>query len=232
MITIRRAADRGHVDHGWLDARHSFSFGSYHDPDQMGFRDLRVINEDRIAAGRGFGTHPHRDMEIVTYPVSGALEHRDSMGNGAVLRAGEAQRMTAGRGITHSEFNHSAEETLHLLQIWILPAEKGTEPGWEQKEFPDADKRNVLRPIVAPDGRDGAMTIGQDAVMYASVLDAGRELAHDIPPGRHAWLQVIRGRLELDGHALGPGDGAAIGDERTLRMVAGEETELLLFDLN
>jgi redox-sensitive bicupin YhaK (pirin superfamily) len=231
MISVRRSADRGRFDHGWLDTRHTFSFAGYHDPEHMGFRDLRVINEDTVRPGEGFGTHPHRDMEIMSYVVSGALEHRDSLGNGAVLRPGEVQVMSAGRGVTHSEFNPSRDESGHFLQIWVLPARKGTEPRWDQKEFPLQDRRGVLRPVVSPDGRDGSLTWGQDVTVYASILPAGAALEHAIPAGRHAWIQIVRGALDVGGTRLAAGDGAAVSDEGALNLVAAEETELLLFDL-
>lgn len=231
MITIRRSDERGRFDHGWLDTRHTFSFAAYHDPEHMGFRDLRVINEDVIQPGEGFGTHPHRDMEILSYVTAGALEHRDGLGNGAVLRPGEVQVMTAGRGITHSEFNPSHEEICHLLQIWVLPAERGTEPRWEQKAFPLAERRNRLQLLASPDGREGSLTWGQDAAVGAAILDAGVSLTVPIRDGRHAWIQIVRGTLEVGDARLAAGDGAAVSDEKELTLTASEETELLFFDL-
>jgi hypothetical protein len=199
MITVRKAKDRGHADHGWLDSFHTFSFADYYDPRQMGFRALRVINEDRVAAGMGFGTHPHRDMEIVSYVLSGAIQHRDSLGNGEVLRPGEVQRMTAGTGVTHSEFNPSKSEPLHFFQIWIQPNRRGLTPGYEQKPFPAEERRGKLRLVVDPDGHDGALRIHQDARIYASLLQAGESVAHPLAAGRGAWVQVARGALEIDG---------------------------------
>jgi len=231
MITVRKSGDRGHFDHGWLDTRHTFSFARYRDPDHMGFRDLRVINEDVIRPGGGFGTHPHRDMEIISYVVSGALEHRDSMGNGAVLRPGEVQAMSAGRGITHSEFNPSDTEPGHFLQIWILPREKGADPVWDQKAFPADERRGRLRPVASPDGREGSLRVGQDVTVYASLLPAGASLRHDLTPGRHGWVQVVRGAVDLNGTALAVGDGAAVSDETRLALAATGDSELLVFDL-
>ena len=231
MIRKRPAGERGHADHGWLDTWHTFSFAHYHDPAHMGFRALRVINDDVVRAGQGFGTHGHRDMEIVTYVVSGALEHRDSLGTGSVLHPGDVQRMTAGRGVTHSEFNHAADADLRLLQIWILPERAGLEPGYEERHFPPADKRGRLRLLVDPDGADGALRIHQDARLYASILAPGERVAHDLAPGRHAWVQVVSGRLEVNGAALGPGDGAAVSDTARLDFAGVDEAEFLVFDL-
>jgi redox-sensitive bicupin YhaK (pirin superfamily) len=231
MIRHRPARERGHADHGWLRTRHTFSFADYHDPAHMGFRALRVINDDIIAAGQGFGTHGHRDMEIVTYIVEGELEHRDSLGTGSVLRPGDVQRMSAGRGVRHSEFNHSPSQDLRLLQIWLLPARGGDEPGYEERHFPAADKQGRLRLIVAPDGAEGALRIGQDARIHACVLAPGQEVAHEPAPGRHAWIQVVRGSLDLNGLVLGAGDGAAVSDEARLALRGLEEAEFLLFDL-
>jgi redox-sensitive bicupin YhaK (pirin superfamily) len=230
MITIRKAAERGHFDFGWLDTYHTFSFGDYYDPEFMGFRSLRVINEDRVAPRTGFPTHGHRDMEIITYILEGALEHRDSMGNGSVIRPGEVQRMTAGTGVTHSEAN-SSEDPVHLLQIWILPNARGLKPGYEQKTFTDDEKRNRLRLVASADSRDGSVTINQDASIYASVLDAGREAIHRLAPNRNAWVQVARGKIAINGNDLNQGDGAAISDEPAIAIVASEPAELLLFDL-
>jgi quercetin 2,3-dioxygenase len=231
MITLRRAEERGHFNFGWLDTYHTFSFDQYYDPRFMGFRALRVINEDRVAAGRGFPTHPHRDMEIITYVLEGALEHKDSMGNGSMIRPGEVQRMSAGTGITHSERNGSASEPVHLLQIWILPGRQGIEPGYEQKMYGDEEKLGVLRLIASEDGRDGSVRIHQDARIYATLLDAGQEIAYELPAERHAWLQVARGGVTLNGQTLKQGDGAAVSEEQSLRIVGDEAAELLLFDL-
>ena len=231
MIQLRKAADRGHFNHGWLDTYHTFSFGDYNDPDHDHFRALRVMNEDRVEPGMGFGTHPHRDMEIVTYVLSGALEHRDSMGNGEVLRPGEFQRMSAGTGITHSEFNPSAAEPVHLYQIWLFPERKGIEPSYEQKRFPDEERHNRLRLVASRDAAEGALRIHQDARIFLSRIDAGRELSHELPAGRHAWLQVLRGESSLNGHDLQAGDGAAVSDEERLTIGATEDAEIMLFDL-
>jgi redox-sensitive bicupin YhaK (pirin superfamily) len=230
MITIRKAAERGHFDFGWLDTYHTFSFGDYYDPEFMGFRSLRVINEDRVAPRTGFPTHGHRDMEIITYVLEGALEHRDSIGNGSVIRPGEVQRMTAGTGVTHSEAN-SSEDPVHLLQIWILPNARGLKPGYEQKTFTDDEKRDRLRLVASADGRDGSVTINQDASIYASVLAAGREVIHQLAPNRNAWVQVARGRIEINGNDLNQSDGAAISGETAIAIAASEPAELLLFDL-
>jgi redox-sensitive bicupin YhaK (pirin superfamily) len=231
MITIRRAEDRGHFDHGWLETYHSFSFAGYYDPRHMGFRSLRVINEDWVQPGRGFGTHPHRDMEIITYVLEGALEHKDSTGGGGVIRPGEVQYMCAGTGVTHSEFNHSRTEPVHLLQIWIEPAKEGLEPGYDQKTFDRETVRGRLTLIASPDGAEQSLSINQDARVYASVLEKGQQLSHDLAPGRHAWLQVARGRVQVNGQRLAAGDGAAVSDESRLSVTAEEPAELLLFDL-
>ncbi len=231
MLTIRKANDRGHFDFGWLDTRHSFSFGEYSDPRHMGFRALRVINEDIVRGGGGFGTHPHRDMEIVTYVLAGALAHKDSMGNGSVIRPDEVQRMSAGTGVTHSEHNASASEPVHLLQIWLLPATTGTAPSYEQRTFGRDEKLGRLRLVGAPDGRDGAVTIHQDVALYASVLDPGMRVTHALAPGRHAWVQMVRGRARVTDSPLAAGDGAALSDERAVEVRAETESELLLFDL-
>jgi redox-sensitive bicupin YhaK (pirin superfamily) len=231
MIKVRKANERGHFDFGWLDTYHTFSFGDYYDPSHMGFRSLRVINEDIVAAGRGFPRHGHRDMEIFTYILKGALQHRDSMGNGSIIRPGDVQRMSAGTGVTHSESNPSSDEPVHLLQIWILPAKEGIEPDYEEKKFPDEEKLNKLRLIISPDGEDGAVKINQDARVYASVFKEGHELAHQLESGRHAWLQVAAGSIALNGVELKQGDGAAISDESNLRFTTGDQSEILLFDL-
>jgi redox-sensitive bicupin YhaK (pirin superfamily) len=231
MITIRKSNERGHFDHGWLDTYHTFSFDQYYDPAQVHFRSLRVINEDRVAAAHGFPMHSHRDMEIITYILSGALEHRDSMGNGSVIRPGDVQRMTAGTGVSHSEFNPSRSETCHLLQIWITPNARNLSPSYEQKAFSDDERHGTLRLIAAPGGEDGAVTINQDARVYASLLDAGQTIAQRIDPGRHVWLQLARGGLKVNGADLGAGDGAGINNESRVEISAAEASEFLLFDL-
>jgi redox-sensitive bicupin YhaK (pirin superfamily) len=231
MITLRRAGDRGHFDHGWLDTRHTFSFAGYHDPAHMGFRSLRVVNEDRVQPGRGFPTHAHQDMEILTWVVAGALEHKDSLGNGSVIRPGDAQRMTAGTGVTHSEYNPSRTDPVHFLQIWILPARRALPPGYEQRAFAASERRGRLRPIASADARDGSVTVHQDVSVYATVLDPGSRVTHDLGAGRHAWVQVVRGALLANDVRLEAGDGAAVSDQRTLAVIAAEETEALLFDL-
>ncbi len=231
MITARPAAERGRGEHGWLDTRHTFSFADYHDPAHMGFRALRVINEDRVQPGAGFPPHSHRDMEIVSYVLEGALQHRDSLGTGSVIRPGDAQRMTAGTGVTHSEFNASADELVHFLQIWIVPRARGLRPGYEQKTFPETEKRNVWRVIAADDGRDGAVTIHQDVRLFVTLLDAGHTVRHALAPGRHAWVQVARGGVTLDGVALEAGDGAAVSDADAVTLTATTAAEALLFDL-
>jgi quercetin 2,3-dioxygenase len=231
MLHLRPALERGHFDHGWLDTHHTFSFADYHDAAHMGFRSLRVINEDRVAPGQGFGMHGHRDMEIVTVVLEGALEHRDSFGNGAVLRPGELQRMSAGAGIRHSEFNPSATEPVHLFQIWLLPNQKNLPPSYEQKPFSDADRHNRLRLVAAPDGRDGALTIHQDAELYLASLTDGVSVSHPLAPGRAAWLQVLRGAIRVNGAALQPSDGVAITDESAVTIEAASAAEVLVFDL-
>ena len=231
MIRIRKAHERGHADHGWLDTYHTFSFADYYDPAHMGFRSLRVINDDRVAPGQGFGMHGHRDMEIVTYVLDGALEHRDSMGNGAVLRPGELQHMTAGTGVRHSEFNPSDREAVHLYQIWLLPERRGLEPSYEQKAFPEEERRATLRLVASPTGEHGSLTIRQDARLYLSTLRAGETVAHTLEPGRHAWLQVLRGRAALNGHPLSAGDGAAVSGEERLDIGHQDDAEVMLFDL-
>ena len=230
MIRVRKAEERGYFDHGWLKTYHTFSFADYHDPEHMGFRALRVMNEDRVSPGRGFGEHPHRDMEIVTYVLAGALEHRDSLGNGEVLRPGEFQRMSAGTGIRHSEFNPSDSETVHLYQIWLLPRETGLRPGYEQKAFPEDERRGTLRLVASPNGEAGSLTIQQDARIYLSLLDAQQSVSHSFA-GEHGWLQVLRGEVQLDDLALKVGDGAAISAEPRIDVTAAENAEILLFDL-
>ena len=231
MITVRRSGDRGHFDHGWLDTRHTFSFADYRDPAHMGFRSLRVINEDRVQPGQGFGKHPHRDMEIVSYVVSGALAHEDSMGNGSAIRPGEVQRMSAGTGVVHGEFNHSRTEPVHFLQIWILPASQGLPPGYEQKRFPDEEKRGRLRLVASPDGAGGSVTVHQDARLYAALLAPGQAVTHPLAQGRHAWVQVIRGEVEASGERLAAGDGAAVSGEPSLSLRGVQDAEVLVFDL-
>jgi redox-sensitive bicupin YhaK (pirin superfamily) len=231
MLQVRRANDRGHADHGWLDTWHTFSFASYRDPAHMGFRALRVMNEDVVQPGQGFGTHPHNDMEIVTYVLSGALEHRDSMGNGEVLRPGEFQRMSAGTGITHSEFNPSGTEPVHLYQIWLFPERKGIEPSYEQKAFDPAERHNRLRLVASRDAAEGSLRINQDARIYLASLDPGTAVTHELQPGRHGWLQLLRGSAAVNGQALATSDGAAISNETRLTVAAGEPAEIMLFDL-
>ena len=231
MITVRNSADRGSVNLGWLDSKHTFSFGDYHDPDHMGFGRLRVINDDHVEPGQGFGTHPHRDMEIISYIIDGALEHKDSMGNGSVMRTNDVQRMTAGTGSTHSEFNHSDDERVHFLQIWIEPEKNSLEPGYEQKSFSHDEKLDLLRLVVSHDGRQGSLRMNQDADLYASVLSAGTELAHTFEAGRRGWIQVVRGDLRVNGETLGTGDGAAIEDVKILSFQSDGGAEFLLFDL-
>jgi redox-sensitive bicupin YhaK (pirin superfamily) len=232
MLQMRRSAERGHFDHGWLDTFHSFSFADYFDPDHMGFRSLRVINEDRIAGGRGFGMHPHRDMEIVTYVLAGSLQHRDSLGNGAVLRAGELQRITAGRGILHSEFNPNPGETVHLYQIWLLPRSRGLEPSYEEKKFDPAGRQGQFQLVADPEGQSGALHIQQDARIYLADLQPNQEIGHSLAPGRHAWLQVLRGKVQVGPHHLQAGDGVAFSQEPQVRVTAPEHAEVLLFDLS
>jgi len=231
MISVRKAADRGSVDFGWLDSRHTFSFGSYYDPQHMGYGNLRVINEDRVQPGQGFGTHGHRDMEIISYVISGSLEHRDSMGNGSVIRPGDVQRMSAGTGVQHSEYNHSGTDPVHFLQIWILPERNGLAPGYEQKHFAIDDRRNRLRLVAARDGRDGSLVVHQDVDLYAAVLADGSRVEHRLAPGRKAWVQVVAGSLDIGDARLDAGDGAAIAGTERLALTASGETEFLLFDM-
>jgi redox-sensitive bicupin YhaK (pirin superfamily) len=230
MIKIRRSDERGHANHGWLDTYHTFSFADYHDPEFMGFRTLRVINEDFVAPGRGFGTHGHRDMEIVTYVLEGALGHKDNMGTASVIRPGEVQRMSAGTGVLHSEMNPSPDEPVHLLQIWILPERRNLTPEYEQKSFPAAERDGTLRLVASGDGRDGSVTVHQDVSLYGANLD-GTSVSHDFAPGRYGWLQVARGTATINGQPLAQGDGAAISDENRI-TIEGKEAEVLLFDLN
>jgi redox-sensitive bicupin YhaK (pirin superfamily) len=231
MIEIRRSADRGHAMHGWLDSRHTFSFADYHDSRHMGFGPLRVINEDRVEPGKGFAAHSHRDMEIVSYVLSGALEHRDNIGNGSVIRPGDVQMMRAGTGVTHSEYNHSHEEWVHFLQIWIVPDAKGLPPAYGQQHFSEAERSGRLRVVASKDGRDGSLSISQDASIYAAILDEGASVTHELASGRRAWLQVIRGRVEVGGQTLLAGDGAAITGEANVAVRAQQPSEFLLFDL-
>ena len=231
MIIIRPANERGHFNHGWLDTFHSFSFGDYHDPAHMSFRSLRVINEDRVAAGAGFPMHPHRDMEILTWILAGGLEHKDSLGSGGVIRPGEIQRMTAGRGIVHAEMNASAAEPVHLLQIWILPERKGLAPGYEQKAIPAGELNDRLRLVASRDGRDGSVTIHQDADVHAARLSSGCEAGMGLRKGRGAWVQVAKGEIDLNGRRLQAGDGAAVEGEERLTLAARTEAEALVFDL-
>ena len=231
MMTIRRAADRGHANHGWLDTHHTFSFADYYDPAHMGFRGLRVINDDRVVGGEGFGTHPHRDMEIISYVLDGALAHRDSTGTGATIRPGDVQRMSAGTGVLHSEYNASPHDEVHFLQIWLMPAKRGIQPSYEQKTFADADKRGTLRLVASPDGVDGSLTINADARVYAGVLARGDTAELALAPARGAWVQVARGKVRVNGNELGAGDGIAIEDERRVALEGVDEAEVLAFDL-
>ncbi|MFZ1916184.1 MAG: pirin family protein [Terriglobales bacterium] len=231
MLNIRRSGARGGGDHGWLKTQHTFSFNDYWDEKWMGFRSLRVINEDWVAPNSGFPTHPHRDMEIITYVLSGQLEHKDSLGTGSVILPGDGQRMSAGRGIRHSEFNPSASEKVHLLQIWILPDKQGYEPGYEQKSFPESEKRGRLRLIASSDGADGSVKIHQDAKLFVTLLSPGEEVRHALGAKRHAWLQVAKGEIELNAQRLQQGDGAAVSDEKELAVKATKDAEVLLFDL-
>jgi hypothetical protein len=232
MIKVRKANERGHFDFGWLNTYHTFSFGDYFDRDNMNFRSLRVINEDFVQPGQGFGTHGHRDMEIITYILRGGLEHKDSMGNGSVIYPGEVQRMSAGTGVLHSEFNHAKDEVVHLLQIWILPERKNIEPSYEQTFFSDEEKKGKLRLIASPNGSDGSVTIHTDAKLFASLLEEGNEVIYELQTGRHAWIQVARGAVEVNGVSLNQGDGASVSDETEIKIVGKESSEILLFDLS
>lgn len=231
MIKTRRSDERGHANHGWLDSYHTFSFGNYYDPEFMGFGHLRVINQDRVEPGRGFGTHGHRDMEIVSYVLSGVLEHKDSMGHGSQMRPGEVQIMSAGTGVTHSEFNASNSEPLQFLQMWIQPSSRGTEPRYEQRAFEATERRGRLRLVVAPDGAEGAVRIGQDARMFAGLLDDRERIEHEIGDGRAAWIHLARGRVILNGEQLEAGDGAAIRDETKIVLEGIEDAEVVLWDV-
>ncbi|MGN6109235.1 MAG: pirin family protein [Kofleriaceae bacterium] len=231
MQTVRRASDRGHADHGWLDSFHTFSFADYYDPSHMGFRSLRVINDDTVAPGRGFGAHPHRDMEIISYVLDGSLAHRDSMGTGSVIRPGDVQRMSAGTGVVHSEFNASDREHVHFLQIWLIPERSGIAPGYEQKTFSAEDKAGRLRLVASSDGRDGSVTIHSDAALYAGVFGAGQAAELPLAAGRHAWVHVARGKLRVNGEELAAGDGLAISGEPGVRLEGIDGGEALVFDL-
>ncbi len=230
-VTVRPAQDRGHANHGWLDSHHTFSFANYHDPAHMGFGPLRVINEDRVAAGAGFDTHGHRDMEIISYVLEGALEHKDSIGTGSVIRPGDVQVMSAGTGIRHSEFNHSRSEPVHFLQIWIMPNAAGLKPRYDQKAFADADRRGRARLVASGDGREGSLMIHQDADLYAALLKNGETITHSLKPGRKAWVQILRGSADINQAAVRLGDGVAITGEAAVSIVSRGDTELLVFDL-
>jgi quercetin 2,3-dioxygenase len=231
MITVRKSKDRGHADHGWLRSQHSFSFADYYDPEQMGYSSLRVINEDRVSAGAGFPTHGHSNMEIITYVLEGALEHKDSMGNSSVIRPGEVQRMSAGTGVRHSEYNHSKTEPVHFLQIWIEPDARGIAPGYEQKAFAAAERRNRLLPVATPDGRDGALRLQQNARLYVAELHDAASVRHTLEAGRRVYVHVARGALTVNGVALNAGDGARIDAEAVLEIKGAPQGDLLLFDL-
>lgn len=231
MLMRRPGAERGHANHGWLDSRHSFSFAEYYDPAHMGFRSLRVINEDRVQPGAGFPTHAHQDMEIITYVLAGALEHRDSLGNGSIIRPGDVQRMSAGTGVRHSEFNHSRTEIVHFLQIWVLPARTRLTPSYEQKHFTDAELRDALRLVASPDGRAGSVTVHQDAFIYATRLQPGARVHHHLAPGRGAYLHVATGTLQLNGESLGAGDAVAFNSDTDIDVASTAAAEALLFDL-
>jgi redox-sensitive bicupin YhaK (pirin superfamily) len=231
MIKVRKSNERGHADHGWLDTRFTFSFADYYHPEHVQFRTLRVMNDDRVAGGGGFPTHPHRDMEIVTYVLEGALAHKDSMGNGSVIKAGDVQYMSAGTGVAHSEFNASQTEPVHLYQIWMFPDKQGHQPAYDQKNFSEEEKRGRLRLVVSPDGRDGSLKIRQDNELYATVLGPGESVKHQLKSQRHAYVQVTRGSVTLNGKALEVGDGAEISKEKALELTGVEDAEVLLFDL-
>jgi redox-sensitive bicupin YhaK (pirin superfamily) len=231
MLTLRKSAERGHADHGWLDTYHTFSFADYHDAREMGFGALRVINDDKVQPGKGFGTHGHRDMEIITYVLEGALEHKDSMGNGSIIRPGDVQRMSAGTGVRHSEFNPSPDERVHLLQIWIEPDVTGIPPGYEEKQFGAEEKKGRLRLIASPGGREGSVTIHQDAYVYAAMLDGRDAVTHRLAPGRRAYAHVARGAVEVNGARLSGGDGAKISAESDITFANAKSAEVLLFDM-
>ncbi len=231
MIQVRPSEERGHFDFGWLNTYHTFSFGDYYDPEHMGFRALRVVNEDRVQPDQGFGTHPHSNMEILTVVLEGALQHKDSMGNGSVISPGDIQRMSAGTGVTHSEFNPSSREGVHFYQIWLLPERKGIPPGYEQKAFTEKEKQGRLLLVASGEGKDGALKIHQDAKLFLSSLKSGESVTHALKPNRHAWLQVAKGLISLNGRELKAGDGAAVSEETALEVKAQNESEILLFDL-
>ncbi len=231
MITVRPSAERGHANFGWLNTHHTFSFANYYDPKHMGFRALRVINDDQVSPGRGFDTHPHKDMEIISYVLAGALAHRDSLGTSATVRANEVQRISAGTGIAHSEFNPSTDESVHLLQIWILPDQQGVTPSYEEKVFAPESKQGQWRRIASPTGQDGAVTINQDVELYATLLTPGETRAFELRSHRYAWVQVAQGKISLNGRSLAAGDGAAVSDETLLELTAHSDAEVLLFDL-
>jgi quercetin 2,3-dioxygenase len=231
MMTIRRASDRGHANHGWLDSHHTFSFANYYDPAHMGFRALRVINDDRVTGGQGFGAHPHRDMEIISYVLDGALAHKDSTGTDGVIRPGDVQRMSAGSGVVHSEFNASKTDSVHFLQIWLMPDQAGIQPSYEQKTFSDADKRGQLRLVASPDARDGSLAIHTDARVYAGVFGRGETATLELAPKRHAWVQVARGKVRINGNELGEGDGISFSDERVVAIEGVADAEVVAFDL-
>lgn len=231
MMQIRKSAERGHFNHGWLDTYFTFSFADYYDPKHVHFRTLRVLNDDRVAPGEGFPTHPHRDMEIITYVLEGALEHRDSMGTGSVIRPGDVQYMSAGSGVTHSEFNASKTEPVHLLQVWMFPEEKGLKPAYDQKTFGVEEKKGKLRLVASPDGHNGSVKIRQDNELYATVLNKGETVRHELKPERHAYVQVARGSVTLNGQQLNEGDGAAISAEKSVELTGEDRAEVLLFDL-
>ena len=231
MIEVLPANDRFHTDIGWLNSRHTFSFGEHYDPERAGFRSLRVINDDRVAPGKGFGTHGHRDMEIISYVLEGELSHKDSMGTGSVIRPGEVQRMSAGTGVLHSEENPSRSEPVHFLQIWIIPEKAGIKPSYEQKAFPASERQGKLRLVASRDGRDGSVTIHQDAALYLGLFEKDERVVYESRPGRHAWVHVARGEIEVNGKRLGEGDGAAVSDEKRLELAAHGTAEVLVFDL-
>lgn len=231
MLTIRKSQDRGYADHGWLKSHHSFSFAGYHDPEHMGWGNLRVINEDRVAPGMGFGTHGHRDMEIISYVISGELAHQDSMGNGTSIPPGDLQRMSAGSGITHSEFNHAEDATTHFFQIWIEPNQRGIEPGYEQKTFPDTEKRGALRLVASPDGAQGSVKIHANAAVYAGLFGQEESVRLSLNPERKAYVHLIRGTLKVNGQTLQAGDAAKLADENSLTLSEGRDAEVLVFEL-
>jgi redox-sensitive bicupin YhaK (pirin superfamily) len=231
MLTIRQADERGHADHGWLNSYHTFSFANYYDPKHMGFRALRVINEDRVQPGQGFGTHPHQDMEIISYVLEGGLEHKDSMGTGSVIRPGDVQRMSAGTGVTHSEFNTSKSELVHFLQIWLLPGKNGIQPSYEQKAFPSDQKQGRLRLVASPDGRDGSVTIHTDASLYAGLFGPGERGSLELATGRHGWVHIARGSARINGRELNAGDAVALSQEPSVAVEGVDASEVLVFDL-